>query len=153
MIPACGLIDGTISMRYHHPKIVFIRSGTMFTVKTFLSLLSGAVTAQIGENHLPHLQKNSTVQDRVSLILLFKHKSSYFLKKSFHTFSGPMDQRGTGEFTRVPEQFSRGTRILEQFSQGERVQRDLWSSLHLSSSWGWGSSRLFVPRQRISFQI
>ena len=58
----------------------------MFTVKTFLSLLLGAVTAQIGENHLPHLQKNSTVQDRVSLILLFKHKSSYFLKKVFTLF-------------------------------------------------------------------
>ena len=106
----------------------------MFTVKTFLSLLLGAVTAQIGENHLLHLQKNSTAQDRVSLIQFLNIKSSYFLI-SFHTFSGPMEQRG-------PKQFSRGARI----------QRDLWSSLHLSSSWGWGSSRLFVPRRRISFQ-
>ena len=91
LIPACGLIDGTISMRYHHPKIVFIRSGTMYTVKTFLSLLLGAVTAQIGENRLLHLQKNSTAQDRVSLILLFKHKSSYFFEKFSHFFrsNGP----------------------------------------------------------------
>ena len=114
----------------------------MFTVKTFLSLLLGAVTAKIGENHLLHLQKNSTAQDRVSLIQFLNIKPSYFLI-SLHPFSGPMDQRGTGEFTRGPEQFSRGARI----------QLDLWSSLHLSSSWGWGSSRLFVPRRRISFQI
>ena len=88
LIPACGLIDGTISMRYHQPKIASSRSGTMFTVKTFLSLLLGAVTAQIGENHLLHLQKNSTAQDRVSLILLCKHKPSYFYSHFFRS-NGP----------------------------------------------------------------
>ena len=88
LIPACGLIDGTISMRYHQPKIASSRSGTMFTVKTFLSLLLAAGTAQIGESYLLHLQKNSTAQDRVSLVLLCKHKPSYFYSHLFRS-NGP----------------------------------------------------------------